>query len=529
MPQSETAPSRRNIGRYVLYSEIAAGGMATVHLGRLLGPGGFSRTVAIKRLHPQFAKDPEFVSMFLDEARLAGRIRHPNVASVLDVVALEGELFLVMEYVLGESLSHLLRSAVERDQNVPLPIAVGIVSGALRGLHAAHEATSESGELLSLVHRDVSPHNVLVGTDGVPRVVDFGVAKAANRAQTTRQGQLKGKLSYMSPEQVRRHPIDRRTDVYAAAVVMWETVVGRRLFYGEDTAAIVNEILNGTVPSTSEYREGVPSALEEVIQRGLARDLAERYASARDMALALEDALAPASAAKIGDWVEATARDTLRQREQSLAQVESHSVERDSLPDDDGSDPRSQPITYGNLETARVSSRPDSETGVTVVDGNARRSGSGPTLVPEVTPARASEPPWRRVALMGFALGILVAAAGAALWLGHGQSPQSQDDPAGPPEGTHPSGTAPSAPAQGPDRQQLQKPAPEPGSAGAGARSPSVGRSADAGEVSKQDSHRSPAPSKRGKGVKRSHPDSPPPVEPGKPSTGIDFDDLTRQ
>ena len=529
MPPSETAPARRNIGRYVLYSEIASGGMATVHLGRLLGPGGFSRTVAIKRLHPQFAKDPEFVSMFLDEARLAGRVRHPNVASVLDVVALEGELFLVMEYVLGESLSHLLRNAVEHDQDVPLPIAVGIVSGALRGLHAAHEATSESGEPLSLVHRDVSPHNVLVGTDGVPRVVDFGVAKAANRAQTTREGQLKGKLSYMSPEQVRRHPIDRRTDVYAAAVVMWETVVGRRLFYGEDTAAIVNEILNGKVPPTSEYRDGVPGALEEVIQRGLARDPTKRYATARDMALALEDALAPASAAKIGDWVEATAQDTLHQREQSLAQVESHSVERDSLPDDDESDPRSQLISRGNLESARVSAPPDSETDVTVIDGTNRRPASNSSARPDVAPSRASEPPRRRVAVLGFVVGILVAAVGVALWLAGSRGPQSQDDPAGPPVGAQPSSTVPSARAQGPDRAQPQEPALEPGSAGAGASAPDGGRGTDAARVSEQDSHRSPAHSKRGKGVKRSHPDSPPPAEPGKPSTGIDFDNLTRQ
>jgi len=199
-PPSEKAV--RVVGRYALYAEIAAGGMATVHFGRLLGPVGFSRTVAIKRLHPQFAKDPEFVSMFLDEARLAARIRHPNVVPTLDVVATQGELFLVMDYVQGESLSRLIRAARERGHRIPPRIVSSILTGALHGLHAAHEAKNERGEPLNIVHRDISPQNVLVGSDGVPRVLDFGVAKAAGRVQTTREGQLKGKLAYMAPEQI---------------------------------------------------------------------------------------------------------------------------------------------------------------------------------------------------------------------------------------------------------------------------------------------------------------------------------------
>ena len=192
----------RIVGRYALYAEIAAGGMATVHFGRLLGPVGFSRTVAIKRLHPQFAKDPEFVSMFLDEARLAARIRHPNVVPTLDVVATDGELFLVMDYVPGESIARLSRVLRERQETLPIRILSATIAGVLHGLHATHEAKDERGHPLGIVHRDVSPQNVLVGTDGVPRVLDFGVAKAAGRVQTTREGQIKGKLSYMPPEQL---------------------------------------------------------------------------------------------------------------------------------------------------------------------------------------------------------------------------------------------------------------------------------------------------------------------------------------
>src|SRR5580692_2033966 len=207
MPEGSTVPVRI-VGRYAIYGELASGGMATVHLGRLLGPVGFSRTVAIKRLHEQFAKDPDFVSMFLDEARLCARIKHPNVVPTLDVIAGDRQLLLVMDYVQGESLSRLFRSAVARGERIPLKVTVAIVSGMLHGLHAAHEAKDERGEPLGIVHRDVSPQNVLVGIDGVARVLDFGVAKARGRLHTTQDGRVKGKLSYMAPEQLRSEAVD---------------------------------------------------------------------------------------------------------------------------------------------------------------------------------------------------------------------------------------------------------------------------------------------------------------------------------
>src|SRR5882672_3806490 len=216
-------------GRYDLHVEIAAGGMATVHIGRLLGPVGFARTVAIKRLHPQYAKDPEFVSGFLDEARLAARVQHPNVVATIDVVATDGELFLIMDYVRGESLSKILRVLRKRGQFCPPRIAAAIMCGFLHGLHAAHEAKNERGEPLGLVHRDVSPQNVLVGADGIARLLDFGVAKATGRMQVTSKGQVKGKLAYMAPEQV-RGTVTPQSDVYSASAVLWEALTCHRLF-----------------------------------------------------------------------------------------------------------------------------------------------------------------------------------------------------------------------------------------------------------------------------------------------------------
>jgi serine/threonine-protein kinase len=310
------------VGRYALYGEFAHGGMATVHVGRLLGPVGFSRTVAIKKLHPQFAKDPDFVSMFLDEARLAARIRHPNVVSTLDVVALDGELFLVMEYVHGESLARLLRTMRDRKDRVPVRVVAAVMTGVLSGLHAAHEARSEKGEPLGLVHRDMSPQNVMIGADGVARVLDFGIAHAQGRVQTTREGQLKGKLAYVAPEQLERGIVDRRTDVYAAAVTLWETLTGRRLFKADSEFQLVGLIKDMEVPLPSSIVPGLPPLLDDVVMRGLARNPEERFSSARAMAVALETACAVASQRQVGEWIEKTAGEILHERAALVAKIE---------------------------------------------------------------------------------------------------------------------------------------------------------------------------------------------------------------
>ena len=315
----------RIVGRYALYGELARGGMATVHFGRLLGPVGFSRTVAIKRLHPQFAVDPEFVSMFLDEARLAARIRHPNVVSTLDVVALEGELMLVMEYVQGESLSRLVHSLKARNERIPTRIAVSVMSGILSGLHAAHEAKSERGEALGLVHRDMSPQNVLVGVDGVARVLDFGIAKAAGRVQTTRDGQFKGKLAYVAPEQLKGNPVDRRTDVYAATVILWEMLTLQRLFKGDTEYEVMNKVMSNQVTRPSQHVSGLAPGLDEIVMRGLSGDPADRFGTAREMAIALESLVPAASSREVEAWAELVAGDALRRRAQQVEEIETAS------------------------------------------------------------------------------------------------------------------------------------------------------------------------------------------------------------
>jgi serine/threonine-protein kinase len=316
---------RRVVDRYIIGDEIASGGMATVHVGRLVGQIGFVRTVAIKRLHRNLAKDPEFVSMLMDEARLAARIRHPNVVATIDVVSRDGELLLVLEYVIGDSLGKLVRAArtVDPSGRVPLPIALSIAHGMLCGLHAAHEATTEDGAPMGIVHRDVSPQNVLVGTDGVARVIDFGVAKAAERVHSTSGGQLKGKLGYMSPEQVRGEPIDRRCDVFAAAIVLWELASGRRLFTAKEPGAALDEILNGIVLAPSAYEPAVTPTLDEVILHGLELDKDRRFATCRDFAVALESACPMANAREVGEWVERVASETLKTRAARVKEAES--------------------------------------------------------------------------------------------------------------------------------------------------------------------------------------------------------------
>jgi serine/threonine-protein kinase len=318
-----SALPQKVLGKYALYDVIASGGMARIHLGRIRGPAGFSRTVAIKRLHPQYAAEPEFVAMLLDEARLSARLRHPNIVPTIDVLAEGGEVFLVMEYVRGIPFARLLRATPGEP---PSPrYAANILVGVLNGLHSAHEAVDTQGTPLGLVHRDVSPQNVLVTVEGVTQVIDFGIAKAIGRLHTTRDHALKGKLSYMAPEQLRGEPVDRRTDVYAASVVLWEALTGKRLFKGDSDVEIFGKVLGSEIPPPSTLAPDIPVGLDAIVLRGLDRDLSKRFTTARDMARAIESCVPPIGSTEIGEWVQRVAAPELAARELIVAAIENAS------------------------------------------------------------------------------------------------------------------------------------------------------------------------------------------------------------
>jgi serine/threonine protein kinase len=309
------------MGRHILFDAFASGGMATVHFGRMVGPAGFARLVAVKRLHPQYAGSPEFVRMLLDEARLTGRIRHPNVVPTLDVVLQDREVFLVMEYVHGESFARLLAGRKEP----PLPeIVTALVSQVLLGLHSAHETRSERGEPLGIVHRDATPHNVMVDSEGLARIIDFGVAKARDLVQdSTGEGRLKGKVSYVAPEQLQDGRCDRRVDIYAAGVMLWEGITRKHLFTRETPGATMDAVLKGDVRLLSEMRPGLPPELDEIITRALAPDPDDRYPTALEMAEAVTGVVPPATQLTVGRWVQDVAGEELDARRRMLEAVES--------------------------------------------------------------------------------------------------------------------------------------------------------------------------------------------------------------
>jgi serine/threonine protein kinase len=284
---------RQRVDRYELMGEIASGGMATVYLARLTGMGGFQRFVAMKRLHPHLASEKEFVEMFLDEARIAARIHHPNVVPILEVGASSVGYYLVMEYIEGDTLARLLARAATTGKKLPVSIALRIAIDMLSGLHAAHELHDDQNQPVLLVHRDVSPQNVLVGQDGIARITDFGVARAASRLTATRVGQLKGKIAYMAPEQAAgAEDLDRRADVFSSGIVIWEALAQKRLFKAENEAATLSRVIAEPVPLLFQVAPQVSKEVSGVVMRALDRDVNKRFASCAAFADALEAAAA---------------------------------------------------------------------------------------------------------------------------------------------------------------------------------------------------------------------------------------------
>jgi serine/threonine protein kinase len=339
MSEPETSTDLRGhdvtIGRYLLHRQIARGGMATIHIARLMGDEGFSRIVAAKRLLPEFAEDTEFVAMFMDEARIASKVHHRNVVPVLDLVATSDEVMLVQDYVHGVPVHWLLRTARQNKTHIPVNIGVSIACQVLAGLHAAHETVDELGSPLNIVHRDVSPQNVMIAVDGTARLLDFGVAKATMAAHVTRDGQFKGKLAYSAPEQL-RGAATRQSDVYSLAVVLWELIVGHRMHQSAQAEAeLITTIMNGTMPSITEAlaserewetidreRWKQLEAVEPIIKKGLAIDQKQRWMTAADMEAALIKAVTPATSTDVAVWVKALGKEFLEGRDKVIAAEE---------------------------------------------------------------------------------------------------------------------------------------------------------------------------------------------------------------
>jgi serine/threonine-protein kinase len=269
--------------------------MATVYVARVQAVAGFERLVAIKVLHSNLAHEDEFISMFLDEARLAASIRHPNVVPTIDVCDAKEAgcgYFIVMEYIEGDHLGALMSSAHKEQERLPLPVVLRMLADALGGLGAAHALRDDAGRTLNLVHRDVSPHNIMVGRDGVVRLTDFGVAKAEDRLTHTRDGQVKGKLAYMAPEQAVSGATDARSDLFSVGVILWECVTGQRLFRADTTAGTLNKLLREPIPAPSSVDPAL-APLDPLLAKALAREPNARFQTADELARAIEE-VAPA-------------------------------------------------------------------------------------------------------------------------------------------------------------------------------------------------------------------------------------------
>jgi len=322
-------PFGRRVGRYELLLPIARGGMATVYLARKLGAGGFEKEVALKLTHEHLRDRPEWATELIEEAKLAARIRHPNVVSVLDVDDDPNGVFLVMEYIEGDSLSGLSANARGRGEPIPTPILLRILRDALSGLHEAHELCDARGAHVGLVHRDFSPQNILVGIDGVTRLTDFGVAKASSRAGFTESGVLKGKIGYMSPEQVRGRTLDRRSDVWAAGVVAWELFTGQRLFASsEGETATMLRILGDAPPRVRSVRPELPLAVDDAIASALMPNVNARCATAEELNTRIADGAQTkmADPTEVASYVRTAAEPRLTSRRAMIHEALSSSV-----------------------------------------------------------------------------------------------------------------------------------------------------------------------------------------------------------
>jgi serine/threonine protein kinase len=341
------APER--FGKYRNLRRIGQGGMADVFLAGWRGPAGFDKLVVVKRLRDEVASDASFREMFLDEARLAARLNHPNVVQTYEVFEDEGSQYITMEYLEGQPLSRLVRECAKVGTRLEAPMCARIVSDALCGLHYAHEACDYHGVPLQIVHRDVSPQNVFVTYDGQIKVVDFGIAKAELGSTKTQVGFFKGKAAYMAPEQLEGGPIDRRVDVFTTGIVLWELLVGKKLMAAESTAKTLVRLLKDPVPRVSDLVPDMDPKLDAIVARALERDPAARFQTASDMRNALEQYLIDGHFSVRSEEVGHIVAELFRDSRDDLRRQVSEQMARASQY------PRSGPISIGNMAGTSIS------------------------------------------------------------------------------------------------------------------------------------------------------------------------------
>lgn len=340
------------LGRYEILMPVAKGGMAAVWAARLVGSRGFQKLVAIKMMLPDLGDDPDFEAMFLDEARLASRIRHPHAVEIVDLGDEEGWLYLVMEWVDGETMFTLNKQARSKG-GIPLPILLRIASATCAGLHAAHELRDDQGNLVDLVHRDISPQNVMVSFDGIVKIVDFGVAKASGRLHETRvAGQLKGKVPYLSPEQLTSGKVDRRSDIFSLGILLYASVTGYHPFRGQGDAKTMENICKLNPVPVAELSPGIPPELAALIERALAKDPAARWPDCASLQRAL-DQIAGSLNVSVTDgdvarFIRTVLGDVIEQRRQQLATAIQLADARLTAPGQARSAPRRSPAGRGS-------------------------------------------------------------------------------------------------------------------------------------------------------------------------------------
>lgn len=419
------AQAKPRLGRYDVAGLLATGGMAEIWLGRLVGPMGFEHPVVLKRILPHLARVPAFVSMFVDEARITSGIKHPNVAQVNELVHEAGELFLVMEYLAGESLAGLLRRLNKQGRSLDPALAAYVVAEACAGLHAAHELTDEQGFPRDVVHRDISPQNIFITYSGQVKLLDFGIAKAANRSTQTEAGQVKGKFAYMSPEQCQGQPLDRRSDLFSMGIVLWEASLGKRLFHRGSELLTFQAICEAPVLRPSALLAEYPAALEQVCMRALERPRARRYATA----LELRAALLPVARAlgleddgetRLGQLMKQVFAERVEAKQEMLLQFQA-----------------------GGLPSSVPAGEVDEAVELPCLDPAGPTQQDEPAHVTDAAPARAKS---RVRAALGLAAAALATLGGAAVWRSGQTDNQIDGDLAATEAAAEHSRTSPAAP-----------------------------------------------------------------------------------